>query len=81
MSYEYHIGEIKKGDVICERHGSLGVRTVALEDGRLDGNFWTVKCENTKTKEQIVFAVDKDFLHYGPELYLNEIPYANVRYV
>lgn len=83
MSYEYHIGDIKKNDIVCEFDGyGYGIRMVALEDGHLDEDqTWRVECQNIKTKEKIVLAVHKDWLHYGPELYLNDIPYLNVKYL
>lgn len=82
MAYEYHIGDIKKGDVVCERCCTFGIKMVALEDGHLEGEYWSVKCSPvTAPNEVILLAVHKDSLHYGPELYLNEIPYNGITYV
>ena len=82
MSYEHHIGDIKKGDRFCEFDGYRhGVRYTALEDGHLDGKYWTVLGKSDAGKE-CTFSIDKDLLHYGPELYAGEeVPYSNVEYV
>ena len=84
MSYEHHIGDIKSGDIFCEFDGrGYAVRFVAVDNGRLEDGFWKVRGRKLgRTEEDIVeFSVDKNHLHYGPELYEGRnIPYANVKY-
>ena len=89
MSYEHHIGDIKKNSYFCEFDGSgLGVRFQAIEDGYLTkandlgDEYWTVRGRKVGTEEIVTFSVHKKYLHYGPELYPGtEIPYINVKFL
>lgn len=87
MSYELHIGDIKKGDYFCEKGYGAGARFVAIEDGYLsepdsDGDrYWKVRGRMLGTDSVTNFYVRREYLHYGPELYPGkEIPYIGISY-
>lgn len=85
MSYEYSILDIKKDQIFCEFDGgSLAIRFMAIEDGHLDkdGNH-LIKGKHIGSNNIQNFSANKDYLHYGPELYIGDysIPYSNVKYL
>ena len=87
MSYEHHIGDIKKGDRFCEFDGSsVAVRFIALEDGHLvkrdNLEYWTIEAQYVNSTDKCIFSIDVKYLHYGPELYAgNEVPYLDADYM
>lgn len=84
MSYEYCIGKIKKGDILCEFDGyCFALRVQAIEDGYEENGDYKVKMQKIGSDEIICYSVDKKYLHYGPELYFGDysVPYLKVEYL
>lgn len=79
----YIITKLKKGDKFSEHNGGRhGIRVTAIEDSKLNETTgcWEVKGE-MEGGHIVEFSADKNFMHYGPKLYLGDIPYLGIIYI